>query len=161
MARPENSGLASLWGTTLPRLTKLFVASAMVLCGLVTFGSATAGAAGAPIKLVLITSQTGPAGPEYSTAHLGFLARIALQNAQGGINGRKIEPIVINDQTSPTDVVIAAQDAISKGALGIVAVTPVFFAAAKYPQQAGVPVTGSYSDGPEWGRAALHEYVRR
>ena len=29
--------------------------------------------------------------------------------------------------------------------------SPVFFAAAKYPQEAGVPVTGSFSDGPEWG----------
>jgi branched-chain amino acid transport system substrate-binding protein len=27
----------------------------------------------------------------------------------------------------------------------------LFFLAAKYPQQAGVPVTGTYDDGPEWG----------
>jgi branched-chain amino acid transport system substrate-binding protein len=133
------------------RWTKLFTAFIMVLGVLATFGTTGAGAAGAPIKLALITSETGPAGPEYSTAQVGFMARIALQNAEGGVNGRKIEPIVINDQTSPTDVAIAAQDAISKGALGIVAVTPVFFAGAKFPQEAGVPVTGSSADGPEWG----------
>ena len=28
----------------------------------------------------------------------------------------------------------------------------LFFLAAKYPQQQGVPVTGSYTDGPEWGQ---------
>ena len=33
----------------------------------------------------------------------------------------------------------------------MVSTSGVFFLAAKYPQQAGVPVTGSYSDGPEWG----------
>ncbi len=43
------------------------------------------------------------------------------------------------------------QSAISKGVFGIVSQSPLFFEAAKYPQQAGLPVTGSYSDGPEWG----------
>ena len=43
------------------------------------------------------------------------------------------------------------QSAISKGAFGIVSQSPLFFLAAKYPQQAGMPVTGSYDDGPEWG----------
>jgi branched-chain amino acid transport system substrate-binding protein len=137
--------------TTKFRWATLFMPILMVVGMFVEFGTPSAGAASAPIKLVLITSETGLAGPEYSTAQIGFLARIALQNAQGGIDGRKIVPIVINDQTSPTDVATAAQDAISKGALGIVAVTPVFFAAAKFPQEAGVPVTGSYADGPEWG----------
>jgi branched-chain amino acid transport system substrate-binding protein len=133
------------------RWARLFFAFTMVFGVFVAFGASDASAAGGPIKIVLITSRTGPAGPEYSTAQIGFLARVALQNAHGGIDGRKIEPIVIDDQTSPTDVVTATQDAISKGALGIVAVTPVFFAAAKFPQQAGIPVTGSYADGPEWG----------
>ena len=35
--------------------------------------------------------------------------------------------------------------------IGIVSESPVFFLAAKYAQQAGVPVTGDDSDGPEWG----------
>ena len=29
--------------------------------------------------------------------------------------------------------------------------SPLFFLAAKYPNQAGVPVTGGFFDGPEWG----------
>ena len=48
-------------------------------------------------------------------------------------------------------IATAVQSAISKGAFGIVSQSPLFFLAAKYPQQAGVPVTGSYDDGPEWG----------
>jgi branched-chain amino acid transport system substrate-binding protein len=48
-------------------------------------------------------------------------------------------------------VVTAVEDAISRGALGIVSDSPVFFLAAKYAQQAGIPVTGGSFDGPEWG----------
>ena len=44
------------------------------------------------------------------------------------------------------------QSAISKGAFGIVSQSPLMFLAAKYPQQAGMPVTGTYDDGPEWGQ---------
>ncbi len=66
------------------------------------------------------------------------------------MNGHKIVPLIIDDQTSPTAIATAVQEADSK-AFGIVSQSPLFFLAAKYPQQAGVPVTGSYSDGPEWG----------
>lgn len=45
----------------------------------------------------------------------------------------------------------AVQDAISKGAIGIVSDSPLFYAAAKYPNQVGIPVTGGSFDGPEWG----------
>jgi branched-chain amino acid transport system substrate-binding protein len=103
------------------------------------------------LTVALITSQTGLAGPEYGDASQGFLARIALQNSQGGINGHKIVPLVIDDQSSPTAVVTGVQEAISKGAIGIVSESPVFFLAAKYPEQAGIPVTGGSFDGPEWG----------
>ncbi len=35
--------------------------------------------------------------------------------------------------------------------MGIVSQSALFFLADKYPEQQGVPVTGSYDDGPEWG----------
>ena len=41
---------------------------------------------------------------------------------------------------------------LSQGAFGIVSASPLFFLAAKYPQEQGAPVTGSYTDGPEWGQ---------
>jgi branched-chain amino acid transport system substrate-binding protein len=117
---------------------------------LATDGVAAASAP-APIKIALVTSLTGPAATEFSSDPSGLLARIALQNAEGGVNGHKLVPIVIDDQTSPAAVATAVQDAIAKGAIGIVSASALFFLAAKYPQQAGVPVTGSYSDGQEWG----------
>jgi branched-chain amino acid transport system substrate-binding protein len=99
----------------------------------------------------LITSLTGEGASEFSNAPVGFNARIAMQNAEGGVNGHKIVGIVLDDQTSPTEVATAVQSALSKGALGIVSDSPLFFLADKPPNQQGVPVTGGFFDGPEWG----------
>jgi branched-chain amino acid transport system substrate-binding protein len=113
----------------------------------------TAGAAtsGAPITLAMISSLTGPGSAEFSQAAAGFKARIALQNAEGGVNGHKLVGMILDDQTSPTAIATAVQDALAKGAFGIVSDSPLFFLAAKTPQQQGVPVTGGFFDGPEWG----------
>jgi ABC-type branched-subunit amino acid transport system substrate-binding protein len=123
---------------------------AMTLAPL-TISESSASAASAPIKLALVSSLTGPAASEFSHAAQGFNARIALQNAMGGVNGHKLEGIVIDDQTSPTADPTAVKDAISKGVTGIVSVSPLFFEGAKFAQQAGIPVTGGFFDGPEWG----------
>ncbi len=133
------------------------VAAALLAFGLglgseATLAAPASGAtSNAPITLALITSLTGPAASQFSDAPLGFRARIALQNAQGGVDGHKIIPLVIDDQTSPTEVVTAVRDAVSKGAFGIVSTSALFFEAAKYPNQQGIPVTGGSFDGPEWG----------
>jgi branched-chain amino acid transport system substrate-binding protein len=118
-----------------------------------SLAAGTAGAAnsGAPITIAMVTSLTGPGSSEFSQAPAGFNARIALQNAEGGVHGHQIKGMVLDDQTSPTQVVTAVQDALSKGAFGIVSTSPLFFEAAKYPNQQGVPVTGGFFDGPEWG----------
>ena len=73
-----------------------------------------------------------------------------MQNAEGGVHGHKLVGLVIDDQTNPSQIATAVQEADSK-AFGIVSQSPLFFLAAKYPNQAGVPVTGTYDDGPEWG----------
>ena len=114
-------------------------------------GAAGAASTGPPITLAMISSLTGPGSAEFSQSATGFDARIALQNAEGGVNGHKLTGIVLDDQTSPSAVATAVQDALSKGAFGIVSHSPLFFLAAKYPQQQGLPVTGGFFDGPEWG----------
>jgi branched-chain amino acid transport system substrate-binding protein len=125
----------------------LFLLAATTLGG----PSPQASATPAPITLALVTSLTGPSAPETASSPAGFLARIDLQNAEGGVDGHRLVPLVLDDQTSTTEVATAVQSALSKGAFGIVSATPLFFLAAKYPQEQGVPVTGSYTDGPEWG----------
>jgi branched-chain amino acid transport system substrate-binding protein len=115
-----------------------------------TTSSASAGASPAPLTIAYITSVTGEGAAEDATSPAGFEARIDLQNAEGGVHGHKLVPLVIDDQTNPSEIATAVQEADSK-AFAIVSQSPLFFLAAKYPQQAGIPVTGSYSDGPEWG----------
>lgn len=110
-----------------------------------------AAASPAPITIALISSLTGPSAPETASSPAGFYARIALQNAEGGVDGHKLVPLVLDDQTSPTQIATAVQDALSRGAFGIVSASPLFFLAAKYPEMQHVPVTGSYTDGQEWG----------
>ncbi len=118
--------------------------------GLIT-STVPAAASGAPITIAYVTSVTGPGASEDGTSPAAFEARLDLQNAEGGVNGHKLVPLIIDDQTSPTEIATAVQEADSK-AFGIVSQSPLFFLAAKYAQQQGVPVTGSYSDGPEWGQ---------
>jgi ABC-type branched-subunit amino acid transport system substrate-binding protein len=130
------------------RVATVGVVGALItgLVGVGALTSAPSGAAGVPpgstITIAMITSLTGPGSSEFASDPAGFNARIALQNAMGGVHGHKIKGIIIDDETSPTQVVTAVQDALSKGAFGIVSVSPLFFEAAKYPQAAGVPVTG-------------------
>ncbi len=136
----------------LRRAVRVSLLVAIASLPFVVFGAAatTATASPAPITIAYITDLTGEGAAENSASPAGFEARIDLQNAQGGANGHKLVPLVIDDQTSPSEITTAAQDADSK-AFGIVAQSPVFFLAAKYPQEAGMPVTGAYTDGPEWG----------
>ena len=112
--------------------------------------SRTKAATGSPITIAYISSLTGEGASQDGSSPPGFTARIDLQNAEGGIDGHKLVPMIIDDQTSPSQIDTAVQSAVSN-AFGIVSQSPLFFLAAKYPQQAGVPVTGSYDDGPEWG----------
>jgi branched-chain amino acid transport system substrate-binding protein len=134
------------------RAVRVSLLAAIASVPFVVLGAAatTSTASPAPITIAYITDLTGEGAAENSASPAGFEARIDLQNAQGGVNGHKLVPLVIDDQTSPSEITTAVQDADSK-AFGIVAQSPVFFLAAKYPQEAGMPVTGAYTDGPEWG----------
>ena len=110
-----------------------------------------ASSSGTPLNISYISSLTGPAASEYGNSQQGCVARVDLQNAEGGVHGRKINLSVVDDETNPTLTSTAVQGAVSKGAIGIVANSPLFYLAAKYAQQAGMPVTGNSSDGLEWG----------
>lgn len=115
-----------------------------------TSASGSKAATGSPITIAYISSLTGEGASQDGTSPAGFTARIDMQNAEGGIDGHKLVGMIIDDQTSPSQITTAVQSA-DQSALGIVSQSPLFFLAAKYPNQAGEPVTGSYDDGPEWG----------
>jgi branched-chain amino acid transport system substrate-binding protein len=112
---------------------------------------ASASASASPLTVAYITTETGVASTQYVGVVPVFKAALEAQNAKGGVNGHQLVPLVIDDQTSPATAVTAAQEAISRGVIGIVANSALTGLFAKYPQQAGMPVVGDNSDGPEWG----------
>lgn len=112
--------------------------------------SDAAGASSSPITIAYVTDLTGPGASQNAGSQAAFEARLDLANASGGVHGHKLVPLVLDDQTSPSSIANAVNEADAK-AFAIVSNSPLFFLAAKGPQQQGVPVTGSFDDGPEWG----------
>jgi branched-chain amino acid transport system substrate-binding protein len=103
------------------------------------------------VTVGLISSFSGPLASGFTTVATGFNARIALQNAEGGVNGRKIEVVKGDDQGSPTQALAAAKLLVEqKHVFAIGAVSDVLFGATTYLTKQGVPVTGAPFDGPEW-----------
>lgn len=84
--------------------------------------------AAGPIKIGIITSLTGPFAPLGTNDQLGAKMAVAQVNAAGGINGRKIDLIIENDQTDPTQAILDYQTLISDGVVGVVG--PVFSSSA-------------------------------
>jgi branched-chain amino acid transport system substrate-binding protein len=74
-----------------------------------------------------------------------------MQNAQGGVNGRHINVVLGDDQGTTTGALAAAQTLVQqKQVFATGMITTVGFGAAPYLTRAGVPVTGTPLDGPEW-----------
>ena len=134
------------------------LAALVLASGLLTLASGDAfGAGSAPgmtpktIKIGFITSQTGVASSSFSDAAEGVQARFAWQNAHGGVDGRKIEVVSADDQSSPAQFLTAAQDLVAnKDVFAVIPFSSFTFAGARYLQQQGVPVVGDAFDGYEW-----------
>jgi len=142
-----------------------FAAATMALAVGVGYGVATTAAAGAAanrasapgvtakqITIGLVTSETGPAAANFNGAVQGADARFKLQNAQGGVNGRKIK-LVVGDDTS---TVLGGQTAVSeliqaRHAFSLIFISDLVSSGYRVAYQQGVPVVGAPIDGPEWG----------
>jgi branched-chain amino acid transport system substrate-binding protein len=138
---------------------KAAFALAVVPLLIAAFGlSAPAGASGgtAPgvtsktITLGVITSLTGDAASEYAHIIPAVEARIDLQNAKGGVDGRKIKLITEDDHSSPATNATASSALIAKGVFGVIDESPFVFGGYKVLEATGVPVTGGGYDGTEW-----------
>lgn len=104
------------------------------------------------IKVGYISSQTGIASSTSVGSFEGAIARFDLQNAEGGVYGRKIELVPEDDTSSLTQVQTVAEDLVqNKQVFGILPISSFTFAAAPYLNRMDVPVVGSAFDGPEWG----------
>ncbi len=135
-------------------LCLLVVALAAAACGSSATSASSAGSApGLTAKQVsvgLVTSLTGPAATNFTGAEQGAAARIALQNAQGGVDGRIIKLTVADDQSSPTGAQTAVSSLVS-GTFGQIFISDFTSQTFRTTTQAKVPVVGAPNDGPEWG----------
>ena len=52
------------------------------------------------VKIGFITSKTGPAASTSGNSDAGCKARVGRANAAGGVNGRKVDVVYVDDQTS-------------------------------------------------------------
>ena len=149
--RTVNKHLAFKWSAVVVALVTC--GSFMAACSSSKTPSA-GGSSSAPIKIGLLTSLTGPEASTFADAALGAQARIDLQNANGGVNGRKLQLITADDGGSPTQALTAVQSLVAKGVSAIIPQDLFFFAAASYVHSLGLPVIGAAQDGTEWASPA-------
>ncbi len=115
--------------------------------------AASAAGSKAPIVIGLITDETGAAASDYALAQDGAEARIAAQNAAGGVDGHKLSLVIEDDQSTSSGNLTAAQTLVQdQNAFGIIDNASVVYGAAPYLNKEGIPVIGSAADGPEWGQ---------
>jgi branched-chain amino acid transport system substrate-binding protein len=134
----------------------------IVLLGLVAIGVSVQGAGAVArtdpgvtakeITIGYIYSGTGVAGSTSKNGGKGFQARVDRQNAQGGVNGRKIKAVVIDDQSSGANLT-AAQDLVqNRNAFMVVDDSAFAFLSYRYLLDNHVPMIGGGYDGDYYGK---------
>jgi branched-chain amino acid transport system substrate-binding protein len=130
--------------------------------GLATVGLAARAAAAAPandpgvtdkqITIGYIYSGTGVAASTSKNGGKACEARVDRQNAKGGVNGRKINVITIDDQSSGANLT-AAQDLVNnRNAFVVVDDSAFAFISYRFLLSNGVPMIGGGYDGDYYGK---------
>jgi branched-chain amino acid transport system substrate-binding protein len=103
------------------------------------------------VKLGYIYSGTGVASAIFQEGAKGCQARIDAQNAQGGVNGRKIQLEIVDDQSSGANLT-ATQDLVTnRHVFAVVNNSSFAFLSYRYLLGAGVPMIGGGYDGNYYG----------
>jgi branched-chain amino acid transport system substrate-binding protein len=105
------------------------------------------------ITIGMINDTTGAAASTFSDGVAAAQARVDLQNAQGGVDGRKVKLVALDSQSVPAGFLTAAEALVSRSVFGIVSDSAFTFGGSRYLTQQDIPVTGNGLDGPEWGTA--------
>ncbi len=103
------------------------------------------------VKLGYIYPGSGFVAPSYQGADKAFQARIDRQNAQGGVNGRKIVTEIVDDKSSTGNLTGAQDLAQNRHVFAVVNASPFAFLSYRFLQDAGVPVIGGLTDGTYYG----------
>jgi len=144
--------MSRLWAATVVGAGGLLFAAWGAPAGAAGTTASAPGVTASTITIGFIASTEGVAGPNFVNYQKGAQARFDLQNAHGGVDGRKLQLVSEDDAGNPTADITIVQSLLSKGIFGFIIGTPFFFEAYKVPQQEGVPVVGGGYDGTEWGQ---------
>jgi branched-chain amino acid transport system substrate-binding protein len=107
----------------------------------------TQGVTNDSVKLGFIWSGTGAAAPNFQDSDKACQARVDAQNAQGGVNGRKIQLETVDDMSSGANLT-GAQDLVqNRKVFAVVDNSSFAFLAYRYLKAAGVPMIGGGFDG--------------
>jgi ABC-type branched-subunit amino acid transport system substrate-binding protein len=115
--------------------------------------SASGGGNSAPIKIGVLASITGSSASGFTPGtENGVKARIAVENAKGGVNGHKLTYVMADDASSPQGAAAGVKKLVQQDHVtAIVEDSAFFFGGFSVAVQAGVPVFGAgYDGGPEW-----------
>ena len=127
--------------TTAPAGTTTTAAGSMTTAASTATTAAAGPATGEPIKIGVIGSMTGTAAPAFPAIQKGFQLEVDNLNATGGINGRPLQLITVDDKSDPATAVSVATKLITQD--NVVALvgplsTPCCLAVAPLAEQYGV-----------------------
>ena len=135
------------------------VATALVAPGAAQSGGDSTGVTAKEIKVGYIFSRAGLAGSTFENAADGFNARVKEQNAKGGVNGRKIVPVIADD-SGATNNLVAAQDLVQNEKVFLVVNnSPFAFLGYRFLLDNGVPMVGGGFDGNEYGQPGNEKLI--
>jgi len=99
------------------------------------------------VKVGFISSETGVAASNFVGADKGCKARIDAENAKGGVNGRKVDLVTIDDKSSGANLTAAKDLVENQDAFAVVNDSPFGFLTYRYLVDAKVPMIGGGFDG--------------
>jgi branched-chain amino acid transport system substrate-binding protein len=109
------------------------------------------------VTLGYISSQTGVAAATHKNAHKSCQARVDAENAKGGVNGRKIDLIAIDDKSGAGNQTAAKDLVENQKVFAVVNDSPFAFLTYRYLRDGKVPMIGGgydgsyyYDPGSEW-----------
>ena len=146
------------------RATSVVAIAGLASVGLLATGagaqsSTDPGVSAKAVKLGYIFSETGVAGSTFKNAGKACQARVDRQNANGGVNGRKINMEIVDDASSSANLT-AAQDLVqNRDVFAVVNNSSFAFLAYRYLLGAGVPIIGGGYDGTYYGQKGNEDII--
>ncbi len=134
---------------------------AWMLIHLILFAPSLGLANETTIKIAAIYSLTGAAATSNAPSVLGVKSAVKKLNEQGGLLGKKIELLAIDNQSSPIGSNVAAEKAARLGAIAIIGCnwSSHSLAVAKVAQREGIPMISNISTHPHVTR--IGNYIFR